>query len=197
ARNLAQGKMGREAARRPVERSGVVLVQTVGLFVVDKAVLPCLRQEGEFAGGQHAAGKAPDQGRGLDVKVLEHGVGLPPAQEADLHRRSTAIDLTGLTMVRGESLKGLGEGRARLRVRVPKAQGPEKGGLPAPSATNLLKPSNVGPPCGLGRSRGNHHLPTGQHGQKGGHIPHPSCTNNSYGRAVGVTAATGNARPSN
>ncbi|EJK54471.1 hypothetical protein THAOC_25897, partial [Thalassiosira oceanica] len=81
--------MGREAARRPVERSGerkLVLVQTVGLFVVDKAVLPCLRQEGEFAGGQHAAGKAPDQGRGLDVKVLEHGVGLPPAQEADLHR---------------------------------------------------------------------------------------------------------------
>ncbi|EJK65745.1 hypothetical protein THAOC_13371 [Thalassiosira oceanica] len=31
-----------------------------------------------FAGGQNAAGKAPNQGRGLDMKVLEHGVGRPP-----------------------------------------------------------------------------------------------------------------------
>ncbi|EJK68524.1 hypothetical protein THAOC_10287 [Thalassiosira oceanica] len=34
---------------------------------------------------------------------------------------------------------------------------------------------NVGSPCGLGRSRGNH-LPTGQHGLKGGSILHHSPT---------------------
>ncbi|EJK47103.1 hypothetical protein THAOC_34202, partial [Thalassiosira oceanica] len=59
--------------------------------------------------------------------------------------RSTAI---GLTMVRGESLKGLGE-PSRLRVRVPKAltpagkgpQGPEKGGRGPARSWRLEGPS--------------------------------------------------------
>jgi len=62
------GKMGREAAGRPVERSGerkLVLVQTVGLFVVDKAGLPCFRQEGEFCRRPECRWQGPEPGSGL------------------------------------------------------------------------------------------------------------------------------------
>ncbi|EJK71388.1 hypothetical protein THAOC_07180, partial [Thalassiosira oceanica] len=80
------GAGGCEAAGGTKFGDMLVPAETVRQFVVDKAVLSCFRQEAKIAGGQHAAGKAPDQGWGLDVKVLQHGVGLSSTEEAELHR---------------------------------------------------------------------------------------------------------------
>ena len=51
--------MGREAEGgrwNEVGKMQLVLIQTVGLFVGDQAILPGLRQEGKVASGEHPAG---------------------------------------------------------------------------------------------------------------------------------------------